>query len=237
MLRGRYGWLSQRNQFILPSPPSRHHPSSALLQSLPPRQGGRREKEGVYRITHTRARTPARAYIGTRRNTIVKEPSPSPETHGHLWKRGTGLKRDRAERLIWFNGEFIWVDSPPFNQQDCFRPPTDTATDRLPCRPTFSLPSPRKIIPVKPPLYHHGVLTAVSVPREVPLFRAPGTPEERRRACGCWSASFRNRGDGYYHRLIPSSFPSSILSPLLDRALLNPADPSARDAAPCRINP
>lgn len=50
-----------------------------------------------------------------------------------------------ARRLIWFNGEFIWVDAPPFNQQDCLRPPTDTATDY---RVGPRCASPRKIIPV-----------------------------------------------------------------------------------------
>lgn len=111
MLRGRYGWLSQRNQFILPSPPRGHHPSLLdLLRSLShlgTRQQ-RREKEGVHRILqYTREHTRARTY--TERETT---PPPGPslaDTHGHLRKRGTGLKCDRAERLIWFNGEFIWV--------------------------------------------------------------------------------------------------------------------------------
>jgi len=171
-------------------------PSSVLLPSLPPWRGGRREKEGVYRVTHTRARARARASPPLRQG-----------THGHSWKRGAGSKRDRAERLIWFNGEFIWVDSPPFNQQDCLRPPTDTATDRLPCRPTFSLPSPRKIIPVKPPLYHHRLPIVPS--------RAPGAPTSLRLLVGELSKPRR--------RLLPPANPQLVsfvhsLSPLLARA-------------------
>jgi len=74
---------------------------------------------------------------------------------------------------------------------------------RLPCRPTFSA-SPRKIIPVKPSPYRDSTLCLSS--ERLPLSRTlPFRPPTcwKRRACGCWLASFRNRGDGYYHRLIP----------------------------------
>ncbi|KAF7383249.1 hypothetical protein HZH68_015098 [Vespula germanica] len=62
-----------------------------------------------------------------------------------------------AQRLIWYNGEFIWVDSPPFNQQDCLRPPTDTATDY---RVGPHCASPRKIIPVETTLLSSDELAA-----------------------------------------------------------------------------
>lgn len=61
-------------------------------------------------------------------------------THTHT-ERGERAKRKdterniggnvvEARRLIWFNGEFIWVDAPPFNQQDCLRPPTGVGPRR-----------------------------------------------------------------------------------------------------------
>lgn len=75
---------------------------------------------------------------------------------------------------------------------------------RLPCRLTAFSASPRKIIPVKPPPPYRGFTLCLSseclpLSRMLP-FRSPA--RWKRRACGCWLASFRNRGDGYYHRLI-----------------------------------
>lgn len=79
MLRGRYGWLSQRNQFILPSP----RPAPPLFGSpllLPVARGaglGGREKEGRSkqgggrRRVHTYAVTYASAHTHTYTLTFV----------------------------------------------------------------------------------------------------------------------------------------------------------------------
>lgn len=140
MLRGRYDWLSQRNQFILPSPHTspEHHPSSVLLRSrLPPRHKAVDGKKRVHpgKRIHT--------YIHSQVHTI--QGNLRRYTRTFMRKRRTGLcgVRDRAERLIWFNGEFIWVDSPPFNQQDCLtdRLPTRPRTTTM-CRPVFSVSPP-----------------------------------------------------------------------------------------------
>ena len=121
MLRGRYGWLSQRNQFILPTfltrttPP---HPSSPVEGK---KRLGRRIRAHREREREREKREGAKRKRDTERN-IGR-------------KRGWSAI---ARRLIWFNGEFIWVDAPPFNQQDCLRPPTGVGP-RVPL----------KIIPVK----------------------------------------------------------------------------------------
>ena len=152
----------------------------------------------VYTHTHSHTTPYARSYL--RRY-----------THGHLWKRGTGLKRaivrrDSSGLMASLFGSIPHLLINRIAAQTAYR----HGHGRLPCRPTFSA-SPRKIIPVKPSPYRGLALSlslslslsSVRLPlrsRTLP-FRSPA--RWKRRACGCWLASFRNRGDGYYHRLIP----------------------------------
>ena len=198
MLRGRYGWLSQRNQFILPTfltrttPP---HPSSPVEGK---KRLGRRIRAHREREREREKREGAKRKRDTERN-IGR-------------KRGWSAI---ARRLIWFNGEFIWVDAPPFNQQDCLRPPTGVGP-RVPL----------KIIPVKTCLSpfrererererEERSAFATFSPAIVPsLSSARGETEM---GCGWWLASSRNRGDGYYRWLILGE--RAFLSPFRFRFL------------------
>lgn len=175
MLRGRYGWLSQRNQFILPSPLRGHHPSSALLQSLLPRQGGRQGKRGCISYTHTHSYT-AHTYRTTFASMYM-------DICGNVERGWSAIvRRDSSGLMASLFGSIPHLLINRIAAQTAYR----HGHGRLPCRPTFSA-SPRKIIPVKLPPYRGPTLCFSSECFPLSRFALPRAGKDELVAVG-WRA-------------------------------------------------
>jgi len=152
MLRGRYGWLSQRNQFILPSPPMNTIPSRPSFGVSRLGKTADREKEGMYR-TRTRSVTIPRY---TYRATFVAIHT---DICGNVERGWSAIvRRDSSGLMASLFGSIPYLLINRIAAQTAYR----HGHGRLPCRPTFSA-SPRKIIPVKPPPYRDPTLSNVSL--------------------------------------------------------------------------